>query len=34
MVLKAQWRFKALSETGEIPTIKLQPACRNDGRDH
>jgi uncharacterized membrane protein len=34
MVLKALWRFKALSETGEIPTIKLQPACRNDGRDH
>jgi uncharacterized membrane protein len=34
MALKALWRFKALSETGEIPTIKLQPACRNDGRDH
>jgi uncharacterized membrane protein len=33
MALKALWRFKALCETGEIPTIKLQPACRNDGRD-
>lgn len=33
LALKALWRFKALSETGEIPTIKLQPACRNDGRD-
>lgn len=33
MALKVLWRLKALSETGEIPTIKLQPACRNDGRD-
>jgi uncharacterized membrane protein len=33
MAFKALWRFKALMVTGEIPTIKLQPACRNDGRD-
>jgi uncharacterized membrane protein len=33
MALKALWRLKALCETGEIPTIKMQPACRNDGRD-
>jgi uncharacterized membrane protein len=30
---KALWRFKALAETGDIPSIKNQPAGRNDGRD-
>jgi uncharacterized membrane protein len=30
---KALPRFKAIVETGEIPTTKSQPAARNDGRD-
>jgi uncharacterized membrane protein len=34
MAYKALWRLKALAETGDIPSIKNQPACRNDGRDH
>jgi uncharacterized membrane protein len=33
IAFKVLWRFKALTVTGEIPTIKGQPACRNDGRD-
>jgi uncharacterized membrane protein len=33
LAYKALWRFKAFAETGEVPSIKLQPACRNDGRD-
>jgi uncharacterized membrane protein len=30
---KVLWRLKALAETGDIPSIKNQPAGRNDGRD-
>jgi uncharacterized membrane protein len=30
---KALHQFKALMETGEIPTLAHQPAGRNDGRD-
>jgi uncharacterized membrane protein len=30
---KALWRFKALAETGQIPSIKGQPAGRDGGRD-
>jgi hypothetical protein len=33
MAYKALWRFKALAETGQIPSIKGQPAGRNGGRD-
>jgi uncharacterized membrane protein len=33
MAYKALFRFKSLAETGEIPSIKNQPAGRNDGRD-
>lgn len=30
---KALYRFKALLETGEVPTTRNQPAARNGGRD-
>lgn len=30
---KALRRFKSLAETGEIPTHRRAPACRNDGRN-
>lgn len=33
LALKALYRFKSLAETGEIPTVALQPACRRNGRD-
>jgi uncharacterized membrane protein len=33
MAYKALWRFKSLAETGDIQSIKNQPAGRNDGRD-
>jgi uncharacterized membrane protein len=33
LATKALHRFKSLVETGEIPTIRYQPAARNGGRD-
>jgi uncharacterized membrane protein len=33
LAYKALYRFKNLIETGEIPTIKNQPAARDGGRD-
>lgn len=33
IVLKALYRFRALAQTGEIPTTDSQPAARNDGLD-
>ena len=31
---KALRRLKSLAETGEVPTLRHNPAARNDGRDH
>ena len=33
LLQKTLRRFKSLAETGEIPTHRRAPACRNDGRD-
>lgn len=33
LLAKALHRFKALAETGEIPTLERQPAAREGGRD-
>jgi uncharacterized membrane protein len=34
LATKALYRFKSLAETGEIPTLKRNPAARDDGRDY